>query len=98
MEGTMAGGGGKGRPAEILPVGPPGIFGNGVLLYIEASQAGSAAHQEQKRDEVAGIRKLCPDGIRQRRLDELNAPGEGQNGGSQSEADDVGQRVHLAPE
>ena len=33
-----------------------------------------------------------------RAIDELHAPGEGQDGGRHAEADDVGQRIHFAAE
>src|SRR6266478_5498052 len=83
---------------EVLAVGPAGILRHGILLYVEARQPRRSAQQKQKRNEIPDLNDVLANGRVEGRVEELNAPGESQHGGRDSEADHVGKGIHLPSE
>src|SRR6185295_1352507 len=92
-----AGGCGDGEAHKILAVRPAGVFRARVGLDVETGEASDAAEQEQERDEVAGAHEMLAE-KRERTAYEVNAPGEGEDGGREAESDGVGEGIHFAAE
>src|ERR1039457_4342631 len=71
----------KARTTVATIAAAAGVFGDGVFLDIEAGQAGGAAQQEEEGDEVTGAKNVLTPVGADGGIDELHAPGIGQDGG-----------------
>ena len=89
---------GMGMPTKYFRPGRPGFLGNRLTPMLKRARRPGAAEQKEKADECAPLHHVLPQHGIHGRGQRLEAPGEGQQAGSDAKGNYVRQRIELLAE